>query len=94
MDHIDFRQRSVVLRARWLSLILVGVLLVLFPVGLRNLLVGGEFKLTTSQFGPNFYIGNNPLADGSYGSIRNVIHENQLEGRMPNDWLSARLVGR
>ena len=90
---LHFRQRSVVLRARWLSLILVGVLLVLFPVGLRNLLVGGEFKLTTSQFGPNFYIGNNPLADGSYGSIRNVIHENQLEGRDAKR-LAERALGR
>jgi tetratricopeptide (TPR) repeat protein len=67
-------------RARWLALFFAGVLLVLFPVGMRNLLVGGEFKLTTSQFGPNFYIGNNPAADGTYGSIRNIIGETQLEG--------------
>jgi tetratricopeptide (TPR) repeat protein len=32
--------------------------------------VGGGFYLTTSQFGPNFYIGNNPGADGTYASIR------------------------
>lgn len=68
------------LRARWLSLFFAGVLLVLFPVGLRNLIVGGEFKLTTSQFGANFYIGNNPAADGTYGSIRDMLGETQLEG--------------
>jgi hypothetical protein len=31
---------------------------------------GGGFFLTTSQFGPNFYIGNNPSADGTYQSLR------------------------
>jgi tetratricopeptide (TPR) repeat protein len=40
--------------------------LVLMPVGLRNWRVGGEFHLTTSQFGPNLYIGNNPHANGTY----------------------------
>jgi Flp pilus assembly protein TadD len=54
--------------------------LVLVPVGLRNLGVGGEFKLTTSQFGTNFFIGNNPAADGTYDSITKVIGEPQLEG--------------
>jgi len=61
-------------------LFFAGLLLVLFPVGMRNLLVGGEFQLTTSQFGANFYIGNNAAADGTYGSIRNLIGEIQLEG--------------
>ena len=36
----------------------------------RNSYVGGGFYLTTSQFGPNFYIGNNPTADGTYESLR------------------------
>jgi tetratricopeptide (TPR) repeat protein len=67
-------------RIQWLGLFFAGLLVVLFPVGVRNLGVGGEFKLTTSQFGPNFYIGNNPAADGTYGSIRNIIGEPQLEG--------------
>jgi tetratricopeptide (TPR) repeat protein len=70
-----------------------GVLLVLFPVGLRNLLIGGEFTLTTSQFGPNFYIGNNPVADGTYGSVRNAIHETQLEG-VDAKRLAERALGR
>ncbi len=90
---LHYRERSLGLRARWLGLFSAGVLLVLFPVGLRNLLIGGEFKLTTSQFGPNFYIGNNPLADGTYGSIRNVIHENQLEGSDAKR-LAERALGR
>jgi tetratricopeptide (TPR) repeat protein len=67
-------------RTQRLGLFFAGLLLVLLPVGLRNVSVGGEFKLTTSQFGPNFYIGNNPGADGTYGSIRNILGEPQLEG--------------
>ena len=67
-------------RLRRIGLFLAGLVLVLLPVGLRNLAVGGEFKLTTSQLGPNFYIGNNPAADGTYNSIRGMIGEPQLEG--------------
>ena len=44
----------------------LGLALVLVPVAARNQAVGGEFLLTTAQFGPNFYIGNNPDADGTY----------------------------
>nr|WP_229360746.1 tetratricopeptide repeat protein [Fuerstiella marisgermanici] len=38
----------------------------LLPVAVRNYSVGGEFHLTTSQFGPNFFIGNNLHANGTY----------------------------
>ena len=48
----------------------VGLFLVLAPVVARNYAVDGGFYLTTSQFGSNFYIGNNPQADGTYASIR------------------------
>lgn len=48
-----------------------GVALVLAPVALRNWQVGGEFHLTTSQFGHNLFIGNNEAADGTY---RPVVH--------------------
>ena len=44
----------------------LGLALVLLPVAARNYAVGGGFYLTTSQFGPNFFIGNNPRADGTY----------------------------
>ena len=42
----------------------------LLPVAIRNYAVSGGFYITTSQAGPNFYIGNNPKADGSYMSLR------------------------
>ena len=49
----------------------LGLTLVLLPVVLRNNIVGGGgFYVTTSQFGPNFYIGNNPSADGTYMPLR------------------------
>jgi len=47
-----------------------GLAIVLVPVAARNYAVGGGFFITTSQFGPNFYIGNNPRADGTYASLR------------------------
>jgi tetratricopeptide (TPR) repeat protein len=47
-----------------------GLAIVLSPVLIRNYALDGGFYLTTSQFGPNFYIGNNPQADGTYASIR------------------------
>ena len=48
----------------------VGLAIVFLPVVARNYSVDGGFYLTTSQFGSNFYIGNNPNADGTYASLR------------------------
>ena len=90
---VYFSSRPFSVRARWTGLFLAGVLLVLLPVGLRNLIAGGEFKLTTSQLGPNFFIGNNPAADGTYASVRKVIGEVQLEGPDAKR-LAERAVGR
>ena len=55
-------------RQRWpaAAVFLGGCALVLLPVGARNHAVGGEYQLTTSQFGPNFYIGNHAGARGLY----------------------------
>jgi len=52
------------------AMFVAGLAFVLLPVALRNYAVGGGFYLTTSQFGSNLYIGNNPRADGSYVSLR------------------------
>ncbi len=48
----------------------LGLSLILLPVVARNYSIDGGLYLTTSQFGSNFYIGNNPNADGTYASIR------------------------
>ncbi len=52
------------------AVFVLGLALVLVPVATRNLAVGGGFYLTTAQFGPNLFIGNNPRADGTYMSLR------------------------
>lgn len=46
--------------------VLGGVVSVLGPVAARNYYVGNEFVLTTAQAGPNFFIGHNPRANGTY----------------------------
>jgi len=46
--------------------LIAGAAVVLIPVGLRNLAVGGDFVLTTSGGGEVFYIGNGPYANGAY----------------------------
>jgi len=43
----------------------IGATLVIFPVTLRNYLVGQDFVLVASQGGINFFIGNNPYSDGT-----------------------------
>jgi tetratricopeptide (TPR) repeat protein len=59
------RERKIAIAA-----FVAGLAMVLLPVAVRNYAVDGGFYLTTSQFGSNFYIGNNPQADGTYASIR------------------------
>ncbi len=58
------KERSTSAR-RWF-LMLAGTAVILFAVGIRNLIVGNEFTLTTSSAGMNFYVGNNPDATGLY----------------------------
>ncbi|MBX3421627.1 MAG: tetratricopeptide repeat protein [Pirellulaceae bacterium] len=66
-------------RAGWLAGMAFGCSLVLLPVGWRNYRVGGEFLLSTSQFGPNFFIGNHAGATGLYQPLvegrGHTIHE-------------------
>ena len=67
-----FRERPRLLTERLIpaAWLLTGLTIVLLPVAVRNRVVGGEFQLTTSQFGPNFYIGNNDSATGVYQPLR------------------------
>ncbi len=68
------------------SMFVLGMALVLMPVGLRNYYVGNAFLLTTAQMGPNFYIGNHRGADGGYAPMRAGRGEPGFEG------LDARLL--
>ena len=51
------------------GLVVVGCGLVVGAVAWRNFLVGGEWLLTTSSAGMNFYVGNHPEANGIYAQV-------------------------
>ncbi|MBN1621223.1 MAG: tetratricopeptide repeat protein [Endomicrobiales bacterium] len=58
----DFSQSK-----KWaLSLFLLGMALMLFPVALRNFKAGGEFVFSTAHGGMNFYTGNSAFCKGPY----------------------------
>ena len=63
-----FWQRDASLRQRGLraAIFTAGIAVVLLPVAIRNARATGELLVTTSQFGPNFYIGNHLGASGGY----------------------------
>jgi len=63
------------------SALALGLALVIVPVTARNHAVGGEWVLTTSQGGANFYIGNNPVADGRYATLPFVRANPQWEAQ-------------
>jgi tetratricopeptide (TPR) repeat protein len=67
--NVDGRTSNVE-RLKRCAVFLLGIAIILVPVAARNSYVGGGFYVTTSQFGPNLYIGNNPAADGTYQSLR------------------------
>jgi tetratricopeptide (TPR) repeat protein len=80
-------------RLKGAALFFGGLVLVLAPVAARNAYVGGGFYITTSQFGPNFYIGNNPNADGTYQSLRYGRGAPEYERTDATD-LAERALGR
>jgi tetratricopeptide (TPR) repeat protein len=66
---LAFRATSGRGRAVRTVVLTAAVAAVLLPVGWRNYHVGGEFLLSTSQLGPNFYIGNHAGAPGIYDPL-------------------------
>jgi len=81
-------------RFRNALLLALGVGLVLLPVAMRNASVpNGGFFVTTSQFGPNFYIGNHAGADGTYSSLRYGRGAPEFERHDATE-LAERAVGR
>lgn len=88
-----FRASTWPRRAANLAAFGLGLALLLAPVASRNKVVGGEFVLTTSQAGPNFYIGNNPRADGTYIPLRGGRQNPEFE-RQDAFELAAAEAGR
>jgi len=54
---------------RSLLALCVGAAILILPVSLRNAIVGKDTVLIASQGGINFYIGNNPRADGAAAAL-------------------------
>jgi len=80
-------------RPRAAAAFIAAVAIVVLPVAIRNSVVGGGFYVTTSQFGPNFYIGNNAQADGSYQPLRAGRGTPEYE-RQDATELAERALGR
>jgi tetratricopeptide (TPR) repeat protein len=70
-------------RLRNAAALVGGCLLVLLPVAVRNGIIGGAFLPTTFQGGVNFYIGNNPTANGWYQPIVPGKQTPEYERREP-----------
>jgi Flp pilus assembly protein TadD len=82
------RHRSIAAAA-----LVAGCLAILVPVGIRNLVAGGGFHLTTAQFGPNFYIGNHAGASGTYEALT-VGHGSAADEREDATRLAEQSAGR
>ena len=89
-ETVPFRMRAVHAGG-----VVLGCALVLFPVGVRNQLLGDTFAITTSQLGPNFYIGNNAEATGLYAPMMPGRQTPDFEGgdaRRAAEWLAGRAL--
>ncbi|MEW6412306.1 MAG: tetratricopeptide repeat protein [Candidatus Zixiibacteriota bacterium] len=58
------KKASLTIRIKLPTVLLVGLIITIAPVTIRNLIVTGDFILISSQGGINLYLGNNPEADG------------------------------
>ncbi len=80
---LSLYERRIAWRQRMTAMLCfaAGLLLVLAPVSLRNWYVGSDIFLTTSNVGPNFYIGNGAHAGGIYRPLKpfrgDAVYERQ-----------------
>jgi tetratricopeptide (TPR) repeat protein len=75
------------------AIFLVAMAAMLFPVAVRNWHVAGEFHLTTSHFGHNFFIGNNPEAVGVYAPLTSGRGDPRIERQDAID-IAEKALGR
>jgi tetratricopeptide (TPR) repeat protein len=66
---------------------ILGMILIISPVTIRNWVVGKDFVLISSQGGMNFFIGNNPISDGKTAKAGYVSLP--LEGYKDNVWITS-----
>ena len=81
-------------RSKWAAWFALGLAVTLAPVGIRNLAVSGQFFLTTSQLGSNFFIGNNAEADGRYRPLRAGREDARVERQDARELAEADLGRR
>ena len=90
---LAFRSTPFSRRLGWAAIVSIGFALVVLPVAIRNYAVGGEFLVSTSQLGPNFYIGNHRGASGMYDPLV-PDHGNPLDEREDATRLAEQVAGR
>ena len=90
---VEWRKRERRIRLTAAALLGAGLATVLLPIAARNRVIGGELHLTTSQFGSNFYIGNNSAANGLYVPLLPARGNAQFERRDATE-LAERASGR
>jgi tetratricopeptide (TPR) repeat protein len=92
---IGFRDRPWSTRWRWGAVFTAAATAVILPVAIRNAYVGGEFLISTSQLGPNLYIGNHARARGAYEELvpghGNAAYEREDATRLAEDAAGRRL---
>ncbi len=64
----------------WIGSFLLGMILTIAPITVRNYLIGNDIVLIANQGGINFYLGNNASADG-FSSTMPGIAGNRWEKR-------------
>ena len=86
-----FRQSGTRTAAKAFAILSLGCAMPILPITVRNYIVGHDLVLIASQGGVNFYIGNNPDADG---------HSSMMPGRRGASWenrqatfMAARAIG-
>lgn len=95
---ISLRAEQKGLRLRSGAIFLLGTLLVLAPVTLRNFLFEKDFILVSTNGGETFYQGTNPQAQGTYTPITelssNIVEQKVQSRRIAEEALGRRLSRR
>ncbi|MFQ5559428.1 MAG: glycosyltransferase family 39 protein [Nitrospinota bacterium] len=81
-------------RVKAALLFFVGVSVVIFPVTLRNYLVGKDLVLISSSGGLNFFIGNNPLSKGIFSIPPNLEISNDSRMYITSESYARKETGR
>jgi len=93
---IYFRHQNKMRLLAWCSMFLAGFFIVFFPVAFKNMVNTGEFSVGASHFGPNFYMGNNPKAKGTYVPLAigrgNIVSELEDIKKLAENSLGRKLT--